>query len=422
MVVKDALAAFSIRVLLGGGRSLTQFAKTPISSTCCFLFSFSVPAAEWLKGKAHNDMASDMLTPSGTAEAGAEAAEDQVLKDGADGAAEAEVDGEEELIIRIPLELQVPSDISLYNLKRIVSQKLTEAQLVPREDPMSMVLGLNGQVCADPLACPLRMLVPGSVVSLVADVPEAHEVSRLGLCLNAFQLKQVQSVQRSGFSGLQVPVLPKPLPLKLLPDDVMRERRLKLYKTQLCANFNGPTGYCSFGAKCHFAHGESELRAFGGPTGPPTEAPPKVTEFKASKEPKEDWSQSDNYEWTWEGRDGWGDGKWRDDWTWKAWSWDRDWSRGWWRSDWQQSVEWSPERSGDVSRAASRASRVSASSHDSEPPAPAPTGLVLRPVEERHIRSSPRRSRQNSRRSARRNSRSRCGRSARRRSRSRRKR
>ncbi|CAL1145879.1 unnamed protein product [Cladocopium goreaui] len=88
----------------------------------------------------------------------------------------------EELIFRIPLELHVASDISLYDLQRMVSARLAEAELLPRQDPMSMLLGLNGQVCGDPLACPLRMLVPGSVVSFVADLQEAHEVSRLGLC------------------------------------------------------------------------------------------------------------------------------------------------------------------------------------------------------------------------------------------------
>ena len=190
-------------------------------------------------------------------EAGAVTAESV---EGAESETEAEM---EELILRIPLELHVASDISLYDLQRMVSARLAEADLLPRQDPMSMLLGLNGQVCGDPLACPLRMLVPGSVVSLVADLQEAHEVSRLGLCLNAFQLMQVQL---SGFAPQSPQPFPSamvgsptmPRPRKLLPDDVMEKRRKELYKTVLCTNFTGPNQHCSFGDRCHFAHGKAE--------------------------------------------------------------------------------------------------------------------------------------------------------------------
>ncbi len=35
------------------------------------------------------------------------------------------------------------------------------------------------------------------------------------------------------------------------------------FKTRLCNRFNTPEG-CRFGERCHFAHGESDLRASNG--------------------------------------------------------------------------------------------------------------------------------------------------------------
>lgn len=312
-------------------------------------------------------------------------------------------DEDEELILRIPLELCVPSNITLYNLKRVVSAKLAEAKLEPRQDPMSMFLGLNGQVCADPVACPLRMLVPGSVVSLVADLPEAHEVSRLGLCLNAFQLMQVQW---SGFptsrpTGSMVsPLNALGFPRKLLPDDVMAKRRQELYKTQLCTNFTGPSGYCSFGERCHFAHGKAELRVYGKPeVNADARAPHKdEEESKASKGAQ--WNSKDTewksnrtgWNWSdkpngrnWESWDGDND-KWKydnSDWKWKDWNdwstWDRESGRSAWRSDWS---EWRSEPEAIRRRSSSRRSR-----------SPEASGLVLRAVRRSRSRRSRRRPR-----------------------------
>ena len=311
-------------------------------------------------------------------------------------------DEDEELILRIPLELCVPSNITLYNLKRVVSAKLAEAKLEPRQDPMSMFLGLNGQVCADPVACPLRMLVPGSVVSLVADLPEAHQVSRLGLCLNAFQLMQVQwsgfPASRPTGSMVSPPnaLSLSSLPRKLLPDDVMAKRRQELYKTQLCTNFTGPSGYCSFGERCHFAHGKAELRVYGKPqVNADASAPHKDEEdSKASKDAQ--WNSKDtewksnSTEWNWSDKpngrnwETWDsdNDKWKydnSDWKWNDWStWDRE--SGWsdWRSDWS---EWRSEPEA-IRRSSSRRSR-----------SPEASGLVLRAVRRSRSRRSRRRPR-----------------------------
>ena len=220
----------------------------------------------------------------------------------------------DELTVRLPLELVVPNDISFYELQSAVKAKLAEADLVPRSDPMAMRLALNGQVCYDPMASPLRMLVPGSVVSLVDDVAEAHEVSRLGLCLNAVQLKKVQSARPE-------PNQPLTAAQKPLSEEVLRERRAKLYKTVLCANFTGPVGYCAFGKKCHFAHGIEELRIVG------------LDVTAQAGEKAEEAAKGDDWQWKEES-------KWSSDWTdkdWKGWS-DWDWS-GWsggWSSKWRQ--------------------------------------------------------------------------------------
>ena len=311
-------------------------------------------------------------------------------------------DEDEELILRIPLELCVPSNITLYNLKRVVSAKLAEAKLEPRQDPMSMFLGLNGQVCADPVACPLRMLVPGSVVSLVADLPEAHQVSRLGLCLNAFQLMQVQwsgfpaSRPTGSMVSPQKALSLSSLPRKLLPDDVMAKRRQELYKTQLCTNFTGPSGYCSFGERCHFAHGKAELRVYGKPeVNADAHAPHKDEEdSNASKDAQ--WNSKDtewksnSTEWNWSDKpngrnwETWDsdNDKWKydnSDWKWNDWStWDRE--SGWsdWRSDWS---EWRSEPEA-IRRSSSRRSR-----------SPEASGLVLRAVRRSRSRRSRRRPR-----------------------------
>eukprot|EP00438_Fugacium_kawagutii_P018004 Skav223290 [mRNA] locus=scaffold2998:116554:117621:+ [translate_table: standard] len=303
-------------------------------------------------------------------------------------------DGEvvdEELILRIPLEVYVPSDLSLYNLKQVVSAKLAEADLEPRQDPMSMLLGLNGQVCGDPVACPLRMLVPGSVVSLVADLPEAHEVSRLGVCLNAFQLMQVQM---SGFASQSFPapgnMVTSPAssrPRQLLPDDVMQQRRKELYKTQLCTNFTGPNGLCSFGDRCHFAHGKGELRVMGQPGIMANAGANRA--FSKRDEPAQSskdttWKWSEKWEWKWEGWNNSDNDRWKNDnsdwkrdrdWSWdsrKSWDWgprdrDRQQSQDWDWEDWSRSPKppkMQTRRSESSGRSASRNSLG---------------GLVLRP-------------------------------------------
>ena len=219
----------------------------------------------------------------------------------------------DELTVRLPLELLVPNDISFYDLQRAVKDKLAEADLVPRSDPMSMRLALNGQVCDDPVASPLLMLVPGSVVSLVDDVAEAHEVSRLGLCLNAVQLKKVQWARPE-------PNQPLTEAQKPLSEEVLRERRAKLYKTVLCANFTGPVGYCAFGKKCHFAHGIGELRVLG----------LDVT-AQAGQRSAEEAEKADDWQWK-----DW-DSKWKSS-DWKGWS---DWDSAWggWSSKWRSGQE-----------------------------------------------------------------------------------
>lgn len=304
--------------------------------------------------------------------------------------AEAEAVEMEELIFRIPLELHVASDISLYDLQRMVSARLAEAELLPRQDPMSMLLGLNGQVCGDPLACPLRMLVPGSVVSFVADLQEAHEVSRLGLCLNAFQLMQVQL---SGFAPQSPQPFPSPMvgspamprPRKLLPDDVMEKRRKELYKTVLCTNFTGPNRHCSFGDRCHFAHGKAELRAIGQPT---TMVTANVHGNSSQKdEPAEDskdaaWNWSEKTEWKWEGWESWDTDKY-DKWKYdnSDWKWNRDWSQSWGsKRDWSRdrsrdwwSGDWSPQRARSQSNRSNNSNRSKKSDSG---------GLVLGPVDQ----------------------------------------
>lgn len=54
----------------------------------------------------------------------------------------------------------------------------------------------------------------------------------------------------------------------------------KSYKTSLCRHF-ATKGYCSLYDKCHFAHGERELRGRGDPM--PDTVPPFVTPISIYK-------------------------------------------------------------------------------------------------------------------------------------------
>ncbi|CAE7814311.1 NIA1 [Symbiodinium sp. CCMP2592] len=138
-------------------------------------------------------------------------------------------EAEEDVLLRVPLDLEVPSDVTLRTLQHLLSQQLEEAGLQALRPPSALFLALNGHLCVDPKAQPLRNLVPGSVVSLVEDLGEAQEVARLGLCLNAVQLLQVQypTFAPPGQQGHQ----------RKMPEEVLREKRQRLYKTQPCANY-----------------------------------------------------------------------------------------------------------------------------------------------------------------------------------------
>ncbi|CAE7749906.1 unnamed protein product [Symbiodinium pilosum] len=240
---------------------------------------------------------------------------------------------EEEIQLRVPVDLEVPGDVNLRTLQHILCTWLEEAGLQALRHPAALFLGLNGHLCTDAAAQPLRNLVPGSVVSLVEDLGEAQEVARLGLCLNAVQLMQVQFP----------PMVPGGPPRKI-PDEVLREKRQRLYKTQPCANY--AAGHCSFGHKCHFAHGEHELRL----PGKEGSASTLISKWNADKDDaswkdRSQWSEN----WKWEEKWQRHDEDWRRDWQdWKPnnwfrsaaeWDWSKanDWWEGtsWWKSDWQ---------------------------------------------------------------------------------------
>eukprot|EP00439_Symbiodinium_sp_Y106_P065280 s2720_g10.t1 len=190
-------------------------------------------------------------------------------------------EAEEDVLLRVPLDLEVPNDVTLRTLQHLLSQQLEEAGLQALRPPSALFLALNGHLCVDPKAQPLRNLVPGSVVSLVEDLGEAQEVARLGLCLNAVQLLQVQypTFAPPGQQGHQ----------RKMPEEVLREKRQRLYKTQPCANY--AAGHCTFGHKCHFAHGEHELRLPGKVEGSPS------TSISSWNKEKSDGSWEERSQW-----------------------------------------------------------------------------------------------------------------------------
>jgi len=189
----------------------------------------------------------------------------------------------QELVLRVPVELQIPATSTLQEIRDVMERRLAEAELEPLRSIGEMVLGISGAVCEDPEAQPLRTLVPGSLVSLVHDVFEAVEVAAMGLCLSVPQVQamqfQSQLFRNASMGGppmpgqpmlpgqhmppQQMPQMPPQAamwrPVQVAPrpriDEAMRER---FYKTRLCVNFVQNT--CTYGVRCHFAHGEHELR------------------------------------------------------------------------------------------------------------------------------------------------------------------
>jgi len=191
----------------------------------------------------------------------------------------------QELVVRVPLELHIPVTCTLQDIRDVTERRLAEAQLEPLRSIGEMVLGISGAVCEDPKAQPLRTLLPGSLVSLVHDVFEAVEIAAMGLCLSVPQLQamqfQSQLFRNASMSGPPMPGQPMlsgqrmpPQHMQHMPmppqaamwrpvqeaprpriDEAMRER---FYKTRLCVNFVQNT--CTYGVRCHFAHGEHELR------------------------------------------------------------------------------------------------------------------------------------------------------------------
>ncbi|CAE7429940.1 cnot9, partial [Symbiodinium sp. CCMP2456] len=253
--------------------------------------------------------------------------------------------GYDDVLLRVPLDLEVPNDVTLRTLQHLLSKQLEEAGLQALRPPSALFLALNGHLCVDPKAQPLRNLVPGSVVSLVEDMGEAQEVARLGLCLNAVQLLQVQypTFSPPGQQGHQ----------KKMPEEVLREKRQRLYKTQPCANY--AAGHCTFGHKCHFAHGEHELRLPGKVEGSPSTSISSwnLERNDGSWEERSQWPES--WKWGDAATSGWRRGEqewqqdWQDgaDWSWSASGWDgwseaRGWKREGWQSDWQdgQDGQW----------------------------------------------------------------------------------
>eukprot|EP00931_Biecheleriopsis_adriatica_P112869 TRINITY_DN8768_c0_g1_i1.p1 TRINITY_DN8768_c0_g1~~TRINITY_DN8768_c0_g1_i1.p1 ORF type:complete len:505 (+),score=121.69 TRINITY_DN8768_c0_g1_i1:67-1581(+) len=256
-------------------------------------------------------------------------------------------DDEEDLLLRIPLELELPSDTSLQALREAVSAKLLEASVKPLRNPAELALGLNGHFCSDPTVQPLRHLVPGSVVSLVEDADEAQVVARLGLCLNAAQLRLLQDLPGNlsgglpgGLSAVRALQQGVQTAKKTLDEAAVREKKQRLYKTQPCANF--ATGRCSFGAKCHFAHGDHELRIPGAPLaegGGSVAA--KVTDSPGSNwESNNTWSDANWSSRSWRDQD-WND--WEEHKDWKSGTGWSDWSESSWRDSWSDDSRWSKE-------------------------------------------------------------------------------
>lgn len=185
---------------------------------------------------------------------------------------------EQEIYLRVPFELELPCSAKLKDIRSSIKNLLAKAELQTTADVSGMILGAGGQCFQDPEAQPLRMLVPGSMISLIEEVPEAAEVSSVGVCLNAMHLQLALQAQSSwkATTGAQVPLVQTPLPpIAPLPSgsaskvdeatnlaniraQVMREQRERFYKTRLCINF--AQGQCVFGLKCTFAHGEYQLR------------------------------------------------------------------------------------------------------------------------------------------------------------------
>lgn len=250
---------------------------------------------------------------------------------------------EQELLLRVPLELSLPTSATLQDLRVAIDAKLKEAQLEPIRDPKELALGIGGQTCDDPDAQPLRTLVPRSLVSLVEDSFEAAEVAALGLCLGVPQLHAMQA-QSQLLRSLQAQAVSwRPVQgIRPRVDEAMRE---KLYKTRLCVNY--AQAQCTYGQRCTFAHGEHELRKrvmvpLGMMSVPGCVVP--EAPMGASDTTQEECLGSDRDKWNnwtkWDGKN------WNDWNEWKTESWWGDWSGGtaWkqgdqWSKDWSQAAE-----------------------------------------------------------------------------------
>jgi hypothetical protein len=59
--------------------------------------------------------------------------------------------------------------------------------------------------------------------------------------------------------GAPMDLMMQSAPLPFMAQNAMQQQFNNLYKTQLCKHFM-QTKHCHVGSKCHFAHGEHELR------------------------------------------------------------------------------------------------------------------------------------------------------------------
>jgi len=212
--------------------------------------------------------------------------------------------GHVELTIRVPMELSLPRDACLQDIRQAVADKLREVELEPTRDVAEMQLAVHGQCVSSEEARPLEPLQHGSVVSLVEDAAQVAELQAMQNCgLDPVQLQMMQMMQSRAqmggpaWRGSGMVTRPR-------PDAAMRE---KYYKTQLCVNFT--QGQCTYGARCTFAHGELELRQRA--SAPASSVPPGKGRWVSDTWWGEQWK--DGPQWSkdaWGQSGGGGDGTW----------------------------------------------------------------------------------------------------------------
>jgi len=277
----------------------------------------------------------------------------------------------QELLIRVPFEIELPASASVQEFLSIVASRLQEAKVQPAKDVSELLLGIGGQTVDDPQAQPFKFLVPGSVVSLVEEAPEAAEVASLGLCLNAKHLHMMQAQSQilkdnqvnAAPLFAQSPV-PAPPPVEQasannasassqavknggdIRAQVQREQRERFYKTRMCMNY--AQGLCTYGPRCTFAHGDRELRQRTEGAAP-ADAPQATFGDSTSGGASSSWDNGKN---NWDNNEQWS--SWKDSWKgedWKDASWhangdaERD-SKGWYQSS-STSEKWTQDQNLD---------------------------------------------------------------------------